>query len=81
MVDAEEGGTLKEARMAMVVAKCRETGQYAFVATEVDPVTFGRSGGPFAASYCPFCDTAHCWFIEDSRPTGRRRDKQVRQAS
>jgi hypothetical protein len=67
--------------MAMVVAKCRETGQYAFVATEIDPAMFERSGGPFAASYCPFCDTAHCWFIEDSRPAGRRRDKPVRQAS
>ena len=67
--------------MAMVVAKCRDTGQYAFVATEIDPAMFERSRGPFAASYCPFCEAAHCWFIEDARAPGRGRDKQVRQAS
>jgi hypothetical protein len=67
--------------MAMVISKCRETGHYAFVATDVSPLLFECSGGPFAASYCPFCDAAHCWFIEDSRMAGRLRDKDVRQAS
>ena len=67
--------------MAMVVSKCRQTGHYAFIATEVHALMFEGSAGPFAASYCPFCDAAHCWFIEDSRPAGRPGDKQVRQAS
>jgi hypothetical protein len=67
--------------MAVVVSRCRATGQHAFMAVEVDPLVFERAGGPFAASYCPFCDIEHCWFIEDSRLAGRRRVKPVRQAS
>jgi hypothetical protein len=57
--------------MAIVITKCRPTGNYRFLAVEVSPQIFERSGGPFASSYCPFCDSTHCWFIEDSKVANR----------
>jgi hypothetical protein len=60
--------------MAVVITKCRNTGNHVFVAVEVHPQIFERSGGPFASSHCPFCDLTHCWFIEDSKLANRSAD-------
>jgi hypothetical protein len=53
--------------MAVVISKCRYTGNHMFLAVEVNPQLLERSGGPFAVAYCPFCDTPHSWHVEDSR--------------
>jgi hypothetical protein len=58
--------------MAVVISKCRQTGNHAFLAVEVNPLMLERSGGPFACAYCPFCDRMHTWYVEDSRLAGRR---------
>lgn len=58
--------------MAVVISKCRHTGDHVFLAVEVNPQLLERSGGPLAAAYCPFCDAPHCWFVEDSRIAGRK---------
>ena len=67
--------------MAVVISKCRQTGNHAFLAVEVSPLMLERSGGPFASAYCPFCDAAHTWFIEDTRLATRARGaSSVREA-
>ena len=57
--------------MAVVISKCRQTGNHAFLAVEVSPLLLERSAGPFVSTYCPFCESAHTWFVEDTRLAAR----------
>jgi hypothetical protein len=59
--------------MAVVISKCRHTGNHMFLAVDVNPQFLERSGGPFAAAYCPFCDAPHSWYVEDTRLAKRSR--------
>ena len=61
------------AAMAVVISKCRRTGNHAFLAVEVSPLLLERSGGPFLSTYCPFCEATHTWFVEDTRLATRSR--------
>jgi hypothetical protein len=60
--------------MAVVISKCRHSGNHAFLAVEVSPLMLERSRGPFVSAYCPFCESAHAWFVEDTRLATRARD-------
>jgi hypothetical protein len=53
--------------MAQVIARCRHTGHYMFIAMDADRKEFGHSRGPFTRQFCPFCDTEHLWYKEDAR--------------
>jgi hypothetical protein len=59
--------------MAVVISKCRQTGNHAFLAVEVSPLLLERSRGPFVSTHCPFCEAAHTWFVEDTRLASRSR--------